>query len=662
MTDYKNSTKFLQLTSYVAPRIQESSGENYVEWTTQNGENYFKYIIDRYHGSPTNNAIIQTISDLIYGKGLDATNKVENTKDWAKSLLLFKANEIRKVTHDFKMFNKYAFQVIYTKDRNEIAEIWHAPVNKYMPERCNEDGDIEAYYYSADWSDNNINPKRIPAFGFGSKELNEIDEPECPMEIFYFQPYSPGTFYFSPVDYQGGLQYAEMEEQIADFHLNNLENGFHDLTIINFNNGIPPEEKQSEIERGIKNKWSGTHGQRVVVSFNQDKETAPTIESAGIQDADKLFDLLSKESTEKLMRSHRITSPMLLGIKDNTGLGNNADELKTAYLLMQSMVVQPYQDCIIEGIQQLAVINGIHLDYFMNPLRPLEFATDEAQAQVTDEQIQKEQGVEGEQLESEVEVNEHLKNLSGKQQQQLDRIVRKFNKGDLTELQAIIQLKSSFGFTEELAKQYLGLDITTLSAYKPFLDDEQGVLIAAKAKELGEVISDEWELYSEEKVEDSETELTAVKLFSQFADADNKSTQDRGLFKIRYAYAPESANADSRQFCKDMVALATQGLVYRKEDIDAMSSAGVNGQFSEKGKSTYDIFKFKGGAYCHHYWMRRIYMRKRNSKGAFLPNEGLENDKKVSVNEARRKGVPIPTNSKDVATRPIDMPKGGKLN
>ena len=114
-----------------------------------------------------------------------------------------------------------------------------------------------------------------------------------------------------------------------------------------------------------------------------------------------------------------------------------------------------------------------------------------------------------------------------------------------------------------------------------------------------------------------------------------------------------------------MVAASKDGVVYRKEDILKMGSQGVNGQFAPRGKSTYSIWLWKGGAYCHHYWTRKVYFRKRGEGGQFLPKsttKGLENERVSSVSEAKGKGAPIPTNPAQVSTKPIDTPSRGKLN
>jgi len=163
--------------------------------------------------------------------------------------------------------------------------------------------------------------------------------------------------------------------------------------------------------------------------------------------------------------------------------------------------------------------------------------------------------------------------------------------------------------------------------------------------------------------------ITSVSMaaVSSYGDAEERSSGDAGMFKIRYRYTG-SLSGNSRTFCVEMVGLSDSGKVYRKEDINQMSFSGVNGQFAPKGRSTYSIFKYKGGAYCHHKWQRLIYMRKR-SGGKFLPKsetEALENDKRVAPSQASAAGVPdSKINPKDYGTantRPIDMPNRGKLN
>jgi hypothetical protein len=165
------------------------------------------------------------------------------------------------------------------------------------------------------------------------------------LEVIYLKPYRAGYYYYSPVDYQGGLPYAELEEEIANYHINNIQNGLAPSMLINFNNGVPSEEERRQIEMQIAQKFSGSSNSgKFILAFNDNKELAATIDPVQLSDAADQYQFLSTEATQKLMVAHRIVSPMLLGIKDSTGLGNNADELKTASTLLDNIVIRPKQE------------------------------------------------------------------------------------------------------------------------------------------------------------------------------------------------------------------------------------------------------------------------------------------------------------------------------
>jgi hypothetical protein len=160
---------------------------------------------------------------------------------------------------------------------------------------------------------------------------------------------------------------------------------------------------------------------------------------------------------------------------------------------------------------------------------------------------------------------------------------------------------------------------------------------------------DEWELISEcQSAGTHEEELQSIDGLlalnfaneGSYANGDERSSWgDTGLYKLRYAYSQNIAT-NSRQFCKRMVALSIAGKVFRYEDIKEMGADGVNGQFAPQGESTYDIFEWKGGCFCHHYWKRQIYFRKRAANGQVLPNDGLKNDVRVAnVPYVKKKGV-----------------------
>ena len=212
------------------------------------------------------------------------------------------------------------------------------------------------------------------------------------IEIVYIKPYKAGYFYYSPVDYQGGIQYAELEEEIANYHINNIQNGLAPSMLINFNNGVPSDEERTAIEQRIYDKFSGSsNAGRFILAFNDSKELSASIEPVQLSDAHQQYQFLSDESMRKVMVSHRIVSPMLVGIKDSSGLGNNAEELQTASVLMDNTVIRPLQVTILDEIEEILQFNGIDLDVYFKTLQPLEF-TDLTNA-ISEAEIEKETGI-----------------------------------------------------------------------------------------------------------------------------------------------------------------------------------------------------------------------------------------------------------------------------
>lgn len=197
--------------------------------------------------------------------------------------------------------------------------------------------------------------------------------------------------------------------------------------------------------------------------------------------------------------------------------------------------------------------------------------------------------------------------------------------------------------------------------------DEEGKQFLKHLAECGELIDlDEWELVEECEVGDYDNEEQFTKVnqgLETYADPDQKSKLDAGLFKVRYRYTTWISE-NSREFCREMVRLSKGGIVWRYEDIQEMSDAGVNGQFAERGKSSYNLFRYCGGVNCHHAWMRAIYKRKRQG-GKFLPNEGMENEVKIAVRKAEAEGfspMDRTVGYDDAKTPMIKRPNGGRIN
>ena len=210
-----NNIHLLELSTYEAPVITESKRNDWVEYGEDNL--YYNHLIDMYTNSTTNNAIINNITRLVYGKGLNATDAKNKPNDYAAMMSLFKKTDVRRLVTDLKLLGQCAMQIIYSKDRKKIVNVHHIPVQLLRPEKCNSEGEIEAYYYSDDWSDvKKYKPKRIPAYGYSKEGL----------EIMMVRPYSVGMKYFALVDYTGGLPYCALEEDISTYLRNEVSTGF----------------------------------------------------------------------------------------------------------------------------------------------------------------------------------------------------------------------------------------------------------------------------------------------------------------------------------------------------------------------------------------------------------------------------------------------------
>jgi hypothetical protein len=572
----------VSLSSYNRPQIKEDKKRDWVEYGDDN--DFYTYLIDLFIESTTNNAIINGVSQMIYGKGLDALDSSTKTEEYAALRSIFHDSCLRKVSFDLKLLGEASFQVLY-KDK-QVARAEHFPRQTLRAEKCNDDGEIEAYYYFHDWSKikPNDKPKRIAAFGFGNGT-----EPE----IKIIKRYLSGYDYYCPPDYMGGIAYAELESEVSDFLINDVQNGFSGTKVVNFNNGIPDREQQLQVKSDVMRKLTGARGEKVIIAFNNNAESKTTIDDVPLTDAPQHYEYLSTESVNKLMVAHRITSPLLLGIRDgNNGLGNNADEIKTASLLFHNTTIKPYQDLITEAIDDILAVNGISLKLYFKTLQPLEFIeTDNA---ITNEAREEETGVK-----------------MAKEEPSFDD-------------DKMFDLLDQFGEDENL---------------------------------------DDWELVDEREVDYDQEEaldkmigLASTGSARPKANSDQDGENDEGVqFKVRYQYAPLRTQTNSREFCKKMVSAKK---IYRKEDIMQMSQLAVNAGWGLNGADTYDIWLYKGGGACHHFWMRKTYMAKAEGVKPDVGNPNAE----VSVNQAKKEGFKPETNDKKVAMRPKDMPNQGFVN
>lgn len=355
-----NNSKVIELSQYTTPIITEQKNEGWVDFGQ--GNNHYQFLIDRFQNSATNNAVINNICKLIYGRGITALDAAQKPLDYANFLSLTTPDDIKRIISDTKMLGQSAIQVHYNKKR-EVIKFLHLPVNLIRSAKCNEEGDIDGYYYSDNWQKTReYKPIRYDAFGTSNSEI----------EILMIQPYSAGMKYYSYVDYQGALDYCLLEEKVSEYLINEVSNSFAPTTIINFNNGQATPEQKRQIAEDVTNKLTGSTGKKVIISFNDNPEAKTTIDTIQLQKAADQYQYLSDEARNKILVGHNVTSPLLFGIATSNGFSSNADELKNSAILFDNMVIRPYQELIIEAFNKILAVNGIKLNLAFKKLNVLD--------------------------------------------------------------------------------------------------------------------------------------------------------------------------------------------------------------------------------------------------------------------------------------------------
>ena len=602
----------VNLSTTTAPVVTETRGKDWIDYGTEEWANlYPQFLIDLYYNSSTQAAIINATAELIAGEDLviedEEDKELESIVKLKKFFNSANSNEtlnevIKKVAFDFKLQGAFALNIVWSQDRTQIAEIYHIGVDKIRAEKPNELGKVEAYYVSTDWSNTRQNkPYRVPAFNTNDRT--------SPNQILYTGLYSPNmNAYYTP-DYVAGNNWALVDQRVAEFHLNNISNGFSASFMINFANGVPTLEERLQIENSLAAKFSGADNSgKMIITFSDDKTRTPEITPITPSDLDKQYVALQELLVQNILTAHRVTSPILMGIKSDTGLGNNADELNSAANFYLNTVVAPFQAHIIKTLRKIFTVNGMDMPVRFEQLKPIttRFTNQDLAAVMTQDEIREELGL-APLAREEVVVDAGLTKMS-----------------EFTELESCIN-------------------------------------------KYGEDMPEGWKVFSDELVEEEleefnfEAELNAN--YFKFAstgspNANAESGQDQkskqsdyidDVYRVRYRYA--GSRIGEREFCKKMV---SANKLYRKEDILEMGIKPVNPGWGEGGSNTYSIWKWKGGALCEHRWYRVIMVQEGNSPS--------NSDKIITSTEAKSRGVKLPRNAQEVSVAPHDMPNHGFVN
>jgi hypothetical protein len=471
MSIKQSFTQWLGIEHKVPVMLENKAGK-YITYGAFNEYPY--YLLDNYRRSSKHNAIVNGKVNYIVGGGWQPGEKmtVEQQARYAKFFDgLSEHDDLNDITEklvlDLELFNGFAVAVTWNK-MGTIAKMEHIPFEKI---RVDKD---ERMFQVADWYDDamvQLYPKigdveKIPAFDAD----NRIGK-----QLFYYRVYAAGVKSYPLPEYMGGLAYIEADCQIANFHVNNLKNNFWGGYLINFNNGIPTPEEQGDIERQIKRKFSGTdNAGRFVVTFNDDISKAPTLEPLTPSDMDKQFEILNKTVQQEIFISHRVVNPMLFGVKTEGQLGGR-QEMVEAYELFKATYVNDRVRKVERMINYLGSFNGVE-GMELIPVEPItERLSEQALLQImTPEELREKAGLPA--LEKQpadvvgpnpqpdeqpqtpaVMSNDNIKKLSGREYQNLMRIVRHYAQEKITLEMARTMLSAGFGLTSEEVNTLLGV-------------------------------------------------------------------------------------------------------------------------------------------------------------------------------------------------------------
>jgi hypothetical protein len=444
------------------PVFKEKKGEKggYIQFGEDNL--YPNYLLGLYNGSAKNNAIIKGKVNYITGNGWSVKEADPIADQFIKQPNQFESlNDLtRKVSIDIEVFGGAYLEIIWSAIGNQLASVTHIDYTKI---RSNKDN--TQFWYKQDWTDRKEEMKVIPTFSTKIRSGKQI---------LYIKEYRPGLETYALPGYMGSLNYIESDIEVSKHVLGNAQTGFSASKMITLPNGEPTPDEKKVITKQFENRFTGSDGKKFILSFVTDPSRKPIVEDLGASDITKEdFTRVDAIIQQNLFAGHQIVSPMLFGIKTEGQLGGSS-EIRSSYEIFKSTYVNDKQQALESVFNMLARIKGAKNDMYIKPVEPIGFELSEAALlQVAPrEWLLEKAGIDPTKYgmatgpaagpatdqQQAVQVNENLKNLTGRQHQQLLRIIRQFSQGKITKEIAVTMLKTGLGLTDQDINAMLGVD------------------------------------------------------------------------------------------------------------------------------------------------------------------------------------------------------------
>ena len=431
------------------PEYREKKGVGYIEFGDKN--DYPNYLLSLYNKSAKHNAIVKGKVNYITGNGWAAKEDDVKAEEFINNANPYESliDVTRKVSIDIEVFGGAYMEIVWSKIGGQIASISHIDYTKV---RSNKDN---TQYWIKDWNDRKAEAEVVLGY---NKDLREGKQ------ILYIKEYRPGLDTYALPGYIGALNYIESDVEVSKHVLGNAQTGFSASKLITLPNGEPTPDEKRNIERRFTERFSGSDGKKFILSFVQDIAKKPAVDDLGASDLTKEdFGRVDTMIQQNIFAGHQITTPSLFGILVEGSLGTRS-EIRDGYEVFKNTYVNDKQQ-YLEGIfNSLAEINGVTTEIYIKPVEPINFEFSEGIISqfAPKEWILEKIGVDMTKYQTPVEptqqglINEHLKGMKGREWQNFQRIIRKYNKGEITRDQAIQMLKSGYGLDDEAINTWLG--------------------------------------------------------------------------------------------------------------------------------------------------------------------------------------------------------------
>jgi DNA-binding MarR family transcriptional regulator len=604
--------KVLNFEAHKVPTFKEARGKDWIFFGDE-GEyknRYPEYLLNLYRRSAKHHAIINSKKDYVVGQGWSVDAEGLDTMGLARlQQFINEPNQyeslndiLEKVALDYELYNGFALEIVYNQLNDKIAAIYHADFARY---RSNEDG--TKYYYSEDWKKHNPVVEEIDAFNW--------KEPSG-KQLLYVKGYSPDCKYYPLPTYLGSTGYIELDVEIANFHLNAVKNNFVGGTIVSFYNGEPTLEEQEEIERQIKDKFTGTdNANSIVLNFADSRDRGVEIQQLNGNDFDKRFDILNKTVQREIYAGHSVTDPALFGIKED-GIFTSRNQLVDSFELFQNTYVNGRQQFIERVFNDLASIQGLSNRLFIQDTEPIsiQFSENTVVSVMTQEEIREKIGLP--KLEQPLQAAKTSKDED-------DVLIEYFKNCGSTDYEPVgkgkalnFESETSARLHEELNRKYWFAEIDPLdTAILNILKENPATPFLAIAEQLQ--LSIERVMAGLQAL----NEANAIKIaIDNVLDSTQRAVEvtkegERLLeqippveeeFVIRYVYSkrPEASGAaiipTTRQFCRELVTETEAGKSWKLTEIQNIGVSANRNVWMRGGG-------FWGKSYhCRHYWEQKL--------------------------------------------------------